>query len=140
MSSSGETEIAPSASTTAYDDPVVFVIDDDVSVRESVELLLGAAGWKSETFTSAEDFLTRVRAEGPCCLVLDVTLPDLNGLDLQKRIVDRPHMPIIFITGYGDVPTTVKAMKAGAVDFMTKPFGDEELLNAIAQAIAHSRR
>lgn len=121
------------------DTPVVFVVDDDVSVRESLELLILSAGWQSETFASAEGFLGRSRFKGPSCLVLDVTLPNLNGLDLQKRIVDRTDMPIIFITGHGDVPTTVQAMKAGAVEFLTKPFGDEVLLNAIEQAIERSR-
>jgi FixJ family two-component response regulator len=121
------------------DAPVVFVVDDDVSVRESLELLVPSAGWQSETFASAEAFLARSRVERPSCLVLDVSLPNLNGLDLQKRIVDRVDMPIIFITGYGDVPTSVQAMKAGAVEFLTKPFGDEVLLNAIDQALGRSR-
>jgi FixJ family two-component response regulator len=116
----------------------VFVVDDDVSVRESLELLILSAGWHPETFASAEDFLVRSRIDGPSCLVLDVTLPDLNGLDLQKRIVDRSDMPIIFITGYGDVPTTVRAMKAGAAEFLTKPFADEVLRQAITQAIERS--
>jgi FixJ family two-component response regulator len=118
--------------------PVVFVVDDDVSVRESLELLIRSAGWHPETFASAEAFLARPHIDGPSCLVLDVTLPNLNGLDLQKRIVDRAGVPIIFITGYGDVPTTVRAMKAGAVEFLTKPFGDDVLLNAIGQAIERS--
>lgn len=121
------------------DTPVIFVVDDDVSVRESLELLILCAGWQPETFESAEEFLERSRIDGPSCLVLDVTLPNLNGLDLQKRIIDRADMPIIFITGYGDVPTTVQAMKAGAVEFLTKPFGDDMLLNAISQAIERSR-
>src|SRR3954470_21372125 len=94
--------------------PLVFVVDDDVSVRESLELLIRSAGWSPETFASAEEFLARAPVEGPSCLVLDVNLPNLNGLDLQQRILDRPDMPIIFITGHGDVPTTVRAMKAGA--------------------------
>jgi FixJ family two-component response regulator len=116
--------------------PIVFVVDDDVSVRESLEALIRCAGWQPETFASAQEFLSRPRVLAPSCLVLDVTLPDLNGLDLQKRVaVDRTDMPIIFITGYGDVPMTVQAMKAGAVDFLTKPFGDEVLLNAIRHAI-----
>jgi FixJ family two-component response regulator len=118
--------------------PVVFIVDDDISVRESLELLILSAGWQPEPFASAEDFLDRSRLDGPSCLVLDVTLPNLSGLDLQKRIVDRLDMPIIFITGYGDVPTTVQAMKAGAVEFLTKPFSDEVLLNAIRQAIERS--
>jgi FixJ family two-component response regulator len=122
-----------------HDSPVVFVVDDDVSVRESLELLIHSAGWQAETFVSAEAFLERSRIDGPCCLVLDVSLPNLNGLDLQKRIVDRTDMPIIFITGYGDVPSTVQAMKAGAVEFLTKPFGDDVLRNAISQAIERSR-
>jgi len=108
-------------------------------VRESLELLILSAGWQPETFASAEEFLERSRIDGPSCLVLDLTLPRLNGLDLQKRIVDRADMPIIFITGYGDVPSTVQAMKAGAVEFLTKPFGDDVLRNAISQAIERSR-
>ena len=119
--------------------PVVFVVDDDVSVRESLELLILSAGWQPETFASAEDFLVRSHSNGPSCLVLDVTLPNLNGLDLQQRIVDRTAMPIIFITGRGEVPTAVKAMKAGAVEFLTKPFTDAVLLDAIRQAIERSR-
>src|SRR6202030_44338 len=120
--------------------PIVFVVDDDVSVRESLELLIRSAGWEPETFASAQEFLSRPRVLAPSCLVLDVTLPDLNGLDLQKRVaVDRIDMPIIFITGYGDVPMTVQAMKAGAVEFLTKPFGDDVLLNAIRDAIERSR-
>ena len=119
--------------------PIVFIVDDDVSVRESLELLILAAGWQPETFVSAEEFLERSRIDAPSCLVLDVTLPKLSGLELQQRIVDRVDMPIIFITGYGDVRTTVKAMKAGAVEFLTKPFGDDVLRTAIAQAIERSR-
>jgi len=120
--------------------PIVFVVDDDVSVRESLELLVLSAGWHPETFASATEFLTRPRVDVPSCLVLDVSLPDLNGLDLQKRIAeDRFDLPIIFITGYGDVPMTVRAMKAGAVEFLTKPFSDDVLLNAIAGAIERSR-
>jgi FixJ family two-component response regulator len=119
--------------------PVVFVVDDDVSVRESLELLFSSVGWRTETFASAQEFLEHPRVVAPSCLVLDLTLPDLNGLDLQKRIIDRTDMPIIFITGYGDVPTTVKAMKAGAVEFLTKPFGDEVLLAAIREAIDRSQ-
>jgi FixJ family two-component response regulator len=121
------------------DTPVVFVVDDDVSVRESLELLILSAGWQPETFASAEEFLERERIDGPSCLVLDVTLPNLNGLELQKRIIDRADMPIIFITGYGDVPSTVQAMKAGAVEFLTKPFDDDVLRRAIGQAIERSR-
>lgn len=117
----------------------VFVVDDDVSVRESLDSLIRCAGWQPETFASAQEFLSRPRLLAPSCLVLDVTLPDLNGLDLQKRVaVDRTDMPIIFITGYGDVPMTVQAMKAGAVEFLTKPFGDDVLLSAIRRAIEYS--
>jgi FixJ family two-component response regulator len=120
--------------------PIVFVVDDDVSVRESLELLIRCEGWQPETFESAQEFLTRPRALVPSCLVLDVSLPGLNGLDLQKRVaVERTEMPIIFITGYGDVPMTVQAMKAGAVEFLTKPFNDEVLLSAIRRAIECSR-
>jgi len=119
--------------------PIVFVVDDDVSVRESLELLIKSAGWQPELFPSAQEFLAHPRANVPSCLVLDVALPDLNGLDVQKRVVDRTDMPIIFITGYGDVPMTVQAMKAGAVEFLTKPFGDDVLLDAIRNAIERSR-
>ena len=123
----------------AHPTPIVFVVDDDVSVREALEALIRHEGWETETFASAEEFLARPRVLTPSCLVLDVTLPDLNGLDLQKRLADRSDMPIIFITGYGDVPMTVQAMKAGAVEFLIKPFGDEALLSAIRQAIERSR-
>jgi FixJ family two-component response regulator len=120
--------------------PIVFVVDDDISVRESLQLLLQSEGWHPETFASAQEFLDRPRSLVPSCLVLDVSLPGLNGLELQKRVaVERPDMPIIFITGYGDVPTTVRAMKAGAVEFLTKPFSDDVLLNAIRQAVERSR-
>src|ERR1700737_1441431 len=120
--------------------PIVFVVDDDLSVRESLELLIRCEGWEPQTFASALEFLARPRALVPSCLVLDVSLPGLNGLDLQKRVaVERPDMPIIFITGYGDVPTTVQAMKAGAVEFLTKPFSDDVLLSAIWNAIERSR-
>ena len=120
--------------------PIVFVVDDDVSVRESLELLIRCAGWEPETFASAQEFLSRPRVLAPSCLILDVTLPDLNDLDLQKRVaVDRIDMPIIFITGYGDLPMTVQALKAGAVEFLTKPFGDDVMLSAIRHAIERSR-
>ena len=119
--------------------PIVFVVDDDISVRESLELLIKFAGWQPETFASAEDFLAHPRTLMPSCLVLDVSLPDLNGLELQQLIAgDRIDMPIIFITGHGDVPMTVQAMKAGAVEFLMKPFDDEVLLNAIRNAINRS--
>lgn len=122
--------------------PIVFVVDDDISVRESLELLIRDAGWQPEIFESAQEFLSRSRPPVfvPSCLVLDLTLPGLNGLDLQKQVaVDRADMPIIFITGYGDIPTTVRAMKAGAVEFLTKPFSDDALLSAIHQALERSR-
>src|SRR3989449_4926496 len=120
--------------------PVVFVVDDDVSVRESLELLIRCAGWQPETFASAQEFLARPRVRAPSCLVLDVSLPGLNGLDLQKRIAaERTDMPIIFITGYGDVSMTVQAMKAGATEFLTKPFRDDTLVSAIRNAIERSR-
>jgi FixJ family two-component response regulator len=120
--------------------PVIFVVDDDISVRESLELLIRHEGLEVETFTSAQEFLARPRASVPSCLILDVSLPGLNGLELQKRVaLDRHDMPIIFITGHGDIPMTVQAMKAGAIEFLTKPFGDEVLLNAIRKAIDRSR-
>jgi FixJ family two-component response regulator len=120
--------------------PVVFVVDDDISVRESLELLIATAGWRVETYGSAQAFLARPRVIAPSCLVLDVSLPDLNGLELQQRVAsDRIDLPIIFITGHGDVPMTVKAMKAGAIEFLTKPFGDEVLLEAIRHAILRSQ-
>jgi FixJ family two-component response regulator len=118
---------------------IVFVVDDDVSVRESLELLIKSAGWQPETFVSAQEFLSRPHPAVPCCLVLDVTLPGLSGLELQKQLAERTDMPIIFITGHGDVPMTVQAMKAGAVEFLTKPFKDDVLLDAIRGAIDHSR-
>ena len=119
--------------------PIVFVVDDDISVRESLELLIQFAGWQPEIFASAEEFLRHPRTATPSCLVLDVSLPDLNGLELQKLIAsERTDMPIIFITGHGDVPMSVQAMKAGAVEFLTKPFDDEVLLSAIRHAIERS--
>jgi FixJ family two-component response regulator len=128
-----------SAATKSQQKPIVFVVDDDISVRESLELLIKFAGWQPETFASAAEFLAHPRTATPSCLVLDVSLPDLNGLELQKLIAsDRTDMPIIFITGHGDVPMTVQAMKAGAVEFLTKPFDDEVLLSAIRHAIKRS--
>jgi FixJ family two-component response regulator len=128
-----------SAAAKSKPKPIVFVVDDDVSVRESLELMITFAGWQPETFASAEEFLARPRTETPSCLVLDVSLPDLNGLELQKLVAtDRLDMPIIFVTGHGDVPMTVQAMKAGAVEFLTKPFDDEVLLSAIRHAIKRS--
>jgi FixJ family two-component response regulator len=120
--------------------PIVFVVDDDISVRESLEALIRLAGWQAQTFASAEEFLAHPRKLVPGCLILDVSLPDLNGLDLQKRIAaERMELPIIFITGHGDVPMTVKAMKAGAVEFLTKPFSDDILLSAVGSALERSR-
>ena len=131
---------AASKPSSAQATPVVFVVDDDVSVRESLEAMIRFAGLRAETFACAQDFLGRTRAMVPNCLVLDVSLPDLSGLDLQNLIAsERTDMPIIFITGYGDVPMTVQAMKAGAVQFLMKPFNDETLLNAIRHAIERSR-
>jgi FixJ family two-component response regulator len=119
--------------------PIVFVVDDDISVRESLELLIRSVGWRSEAFASAQEFLARPRVLVPSCLVLDVSLPGLNGLELQKSVaVERTDMPIIFITGHGNVPMTVQAMKAGAVEFLTKPFGDDVLLSAIRDALERS--
>ena len=119
--------------------PIVFVVDDDISVRESLETLIRFVGWQVESFISAEDFLARPRSLVPSCLVLDISLPDLNGLELQKLIApDRIDMPIIFITGHGDIPMTVQAMKAGAVEFLTKPIDDDALLSAIRYAIERS--
>jgi FixJ family two-component response regulator len=120
--------------------PLVFVVDDDVSVRESLELLIRYEGWEPEIFESANEFLSRPRPLVPSCLILDLSLPGLSGLDLQKRIAsERADMPIIFITGHGDIPSTVQAMKAGAVEFLTKPFTDDALLSAIRQALERSR-
>jgi FixJ family two-component response regulator len=120
--------------------PIVFVVDDDISVRESLELLIASAGWQPEIFASAQEFLHRPRSPVPNCLVLDLSLPGLNGLELQRRIAaERTDMPIIFITGHGDVPSTVQAMKAGATEFLTKPFSEDALLSAIRQALERSR-
>ncbi len=119
--------------------PIVFVVDDDVSVRESLDALIRFEGWHSETFASASEFLTRPRAQVPSCLILDLSLPDLNGLELQTRVAgERVDMPIIFITGYGNVPMSVKAMKAGAAEFLTKPFSDDILLAAVRDALERS--
>jgi FixJ family two-component response regulator len=118
---------------------IVFIVDDDVSVRESLELLVSSGGWQPETFVSAQEFLSRPRATVPCCLVLDVSLPGLNGLELQQQLAERTDMPIIFITGHGDVPMTVRAMKAGAAEFLTKPIDVDALLEAIRAAVERSR-
>lgn len=120
--------------------PIVFVVDDDISMRESLEALIQDEGWHVETFMSAEEFLNRSHEFVPRCLVLDISMPGLNGLELQKRLaVERPDMPIIFITGHGNIRITVEAMKAGAVEFLTKPFSDESLLTAIRNALERSK-
>ena len=132
--------VSAGPAVTATDaESIVFVVDDDISVRESLELFIKAAGWQPETFASALAFLSRPRPTVPCCLVLDVTLPGLSGLELQKQLAERTDMPIIFITGHGDVPMSVQAMKAGAVEFLTKPFTNDVLLGAIGGAIERSR-
>jgi FixJ family two-component response regulator len=125
---------------TPQDTPTVFVVDDDISVRKSLKLLISFAGWRAETFASAQEFLARPRVLAPSCLVLDVSLPDMNGLELQERVAaERVDMPIIFITAKADIPTTVRAMKAGALEFMTKPFDEEVLLCAIRSGLEQSR-
>ena len=124
----------------AMDGRTVFVVDDDISVREALESLIATAGFQPQTFATAQEFLARPRTAAPSCLILDVSLPDLNGLELQRRLADqRMEMPIIFITGRGDIPMSVQAMKAGAVEFLTKPFGDQVLLDAVANALERSR-
>lgn len=135
MSSSG-----PRPALAADATPIVFVVDDDASVRESLDLLIRSAGWQPETFASGPDFLARPRLHGPCCLILDIAMPAVDGLELQKRVAfERPSMPIIFVTGHGDVPRTVQAMKAGAVEFLTKPLRTDVLLAAIVAALERSR-
>src|SRR3984893_767698 len=127
------------SSPLSYAAPIVFVVDDDPSVRASLESLIGGAGWHAETFATAQDFLARPRVRTASCLVLDLSLPDLNGLELQRRVaVDRIDMPIIFITGHGSVPMAVKAVKAGASEFLTKPFRSDVLLRSIRLAIERS--
>jgi FixJ family two-component response regulator len=127
-------------SSMTHTEPIVFVVDDDVSIRESLEHLFRCEGWHAETFASASEFLAAPRPSVPSCLVLDVSMPGLNGLELQKRVAnDRPGMPIVFITAHGNIPMSVKAMKAGAVEFLTKPFTEEVLLAAIRQALERSR-
>ncbi len=122
------------------DAPTVFVVDDDPSVRASIQGLLKSANLRSESFGTAEEFLRSKRSDGPSCLVLDVSLPGVNGLDFQRQLTDAGiQIPVIFVTGHGDIPMTVKAMKSGAVEFLTKPFGDQDLLNAIQQALDRDR-
>src|SRR5579863_79811 len=120
--------------------PVVFVVDDDASVRDAVKRLIASVGLRAETFGSTREFLAAKRPEAPACLVLDVRLPDASGLELQRELADaNVDLPIIFITGHGDIPMSVQAMKAGAVEFLTKPFRGQELLDAIQEAIARDR-
>jgi FixJ family two-component response regulator len=133
-------QVFSGVAATPHAPPIVFVVYDDVSLREELEALIGNDGWRVETYTSAQGFLSRPRVVVPSCMILDVALPDLDGLALQKRIaVDRLHIAIIFVTRHGDVRTTVQAMKAGAVEFLTQPFPEDALLSAIRQAIQHSR-
>jgi FixJ family two-component response regulator len=139
-SSGNAAEQDSNATAASYGTPIVYVVDDDVSVRRSLNLLIDSAGWQPRTFASATEFLASPRPLSPSCLVLDVWLPDLNGLDLQERVTaDREAMPIIFITGHGDVPMSVRAMKGGAIEFLIKPFHDSALLSAIRQALERSR-
>jgi FixJ family two-component response regulator len=120
--------------------PIVFIVDDDASVRDALGRLIRSAGLRVEAFASAEEFLNRARTDAPSCVLLDVQLPDLSGLDLQRRMVDANNeMPIVFITGHGDIPTTVRAMKAGAVEFLTKPLVEGDVLESIRQAIVRDR-
>jgi FixJ family two-component response regulator len=133
-------KIADARSSMSRDKPVVFVVDDDVSIREALESLIRSAGWCPEIFESALAFFSHPRPHVPNCLVLDVNLPDISGLDLQKLVAfERADMPIIFVTAFGDVPMTVKAMKAGAVEFLMKPFHADTLLAAIQEALDRSR-
>jgi FixJ family two-component response regulator len=119
--------------------PIVFVVDDDVSVRESLELLITSAGWRPETFASGQEFLARPRVDVPACLLLDLSMPRVDGLELQRRLAQRHEVPIIFITGHGDIPLTVQAMKAGAIEFLTKPLKHDVLVLAIHDALERSR-
>jgi len=119
--------------------PIVFIVDDDATVRDSLEMLIPAAGWRAQTYSSAEDFLACPRVLAPSCLLLDVSLPDIDGLELQRRIsLERSDMPIVFISGYGNVSITVQAMKAGALDFLTKPLRGDEILSAVDAALGQS--
>jgi FixJ family two-component response regulator len=138
MSTSDPAGRLPRSALDATATSVVFVVDDDISIRESLELLIRNEGWEPLLFESARDFLARSPTSAPSCLILDVHLPDLNGLDLQQRMTDGTSTPIIFITGYGDVPTSVKAMKAGAAEFLTKPFDDTVMIAAIRSALLGS--
>jgi FixJ family two-component response regulator len=125
---------------TSSDTAMVFVVDDDAAVRASIQGLLKSVGLRSDSFGTAQEFLSSERANGPSCLVLDIRLPGINGLDFQRQLADAGvHIPIIFITGHGDIPMTVRAMKSGAVEFLTKPFRDQDLLDAINQALDRDR-
>ena len=125
----------------AKPDAVIAIVDDDLSVREGLESLIRSAGWRVETFASAQEFLARPRAEAPSCLILDLQLPGLSGLDLQKRMAELElEIPIVFLTGHGNIPASVQAMKAGAVEFLTKPFDEQDLLRAIEEALERDRR
>jgi FixJ family two-component response regulator len=138
----GMNTVVSTLSSASMPEPrgVVFVVDDDVSVRESVDLLLECAGWSVQVFATAEEFLSRPRVDAPSCLILDVALPDLSGLEVQQRMAaSRPEMPTVFITGHSDIATSVQAMKAGAIEFLTKPFVDEDLLHAVELAIERSQ-
>jgi FixJ family two-component response regulator len=119
---------------------IVFVVDDDIRVRETIGELLESMGWRAETFATAADYVAHAKPDFPACLILDVELPDINGLDLQRQIAEGDHPPIVFITGHGDIPSTVRAIKHGAVDFLTKPFSDADLMTAIRAAIAQDRQ
>lgn len=121
-------------------DQIIFVVDDDASMREAVQDLLGSAGYSCTTFGSAAEYIASAKPDVPACIILDVSLPDINGLELQRQLADSPHPPIVFITGYGDVPSSVRAMKAGAVDFLSKPFKESELLEAVNSALARDRQ
>jgi FixJ family two-component response regulator len=139
LAAAGELELKPRMTAMKQDIPIVYVVDDDVSVREALGSLFSSVGWRSETFDTAQAFLSRSRDVCPGCLVLDVRLPDISGLDVHSHIAaDQFAMPVIFITAYADVPMTVRAMKAGAREFFTKPFDDQHLLDAVRGAIAQS--
>jgi len=135
-----EAKLPPALRQGSAEKPIVYVVDDDDSVRVSLEWLIRRAGWQPNSFGNAEEFLAYRRCPAPSCLLLDVTLPDLSGLDVQEMLAGQREVPIIFMTGYGDVPTTVRAMKAGAVEFLVKPFCDDELLRAIPRALEISTR
>jgi FixJ family two-component response regulator len=139
MSSGNSTSRLSGSPPIARPTPVVFVVDDDISIRESLELLIRNEGWEPILFEAARDFLARSSVSAPSCLILDVHLPDLNGLDLQQQITGETSTPIIFITGFGDIPTSVKAMKAGAAEFLTKPFDDTVMIGAISSALLRSQ-